>query len=96
MKLVPVSLSKSPEKTQGETTSENATETGDLHEPEPPRSASRTNSRRPTRSKLWDHPEEDLPLLDSPLEVDSKTPVADALIKRLKDEEDKQEGMNLT
>lgn len=91
VKLVPVSLSKSPEKTQGETTSENATETGDLHEPEPPRSASRTNSRRPTRSKLWDHPEEDLPLLDSPLEVDSKTPVADALIKRLKDEEEKQE-----
>ncbi|XP_005915111.1 protein ELYS isoform X2 [Haplochromis burtoni] len=91
VKLVPVSLSKSPEKTQGETTAENATETGDLHEPEPPRSASRTNSRRPTRSKLWDHPEEDLPLLDSPLEVDSKTPVADALIKRLKDEEKKQE-----
>lgn len=91
VKLVPVSLSKSPEKTQGEKTSENATETGDLHEPEPPRSASRTNSRRPTRSKLWDHPEEDLPLLDSPLEVDSKTPVADALIKRLKDEEEKQE-----
>ncbi|XP_005459023.1 protein ELYS [Oreochromis niloticus] len=91
IKLVPVSLSKSPEKTQGETTSENVTETGDLHEPEPPRNASRTNSRRPTRSKLWDHPEEDLPLLDSPLEVDSKTPVADALIKRLKDEEEKQE-----
>lgn len=40
-----------------------------------------------TKSKLWDPPEEDLPLLDSPLEVDSETPVADALIKRLQDEE---------
>uniref|UniRef100_A0A4W6FWV7 AT-hook containing transcription factor 1 n=1 Tax=Lates calcarifer TaxID=8187 RepID=A0A4W6FWV7_LATCA len=50
-----------------------------------------SNSRRPTRSKLWNHPEEDLPLLDSPLEVDSETPVADALIKRLQDEEEKQE-----
>ncbi|KAM8762329.1 uncharacterized protein ahctf1 isoform 3-T4 [Acanthopagrus schlegelii] len=50
------------------------------------------NSLRHTTRKLWDQPEEDLPLLDSPLEVDSETPVADALIKRLKDEEEKQEG----
>ncbi|KAM7014950.1 uncharacterized protein ahctf1 [Tautogolabrus adspersus] len=61
-------------------------------EPELNSHAARTNSHRPTRSKLWDHPEEDLPLLDSPLEVDSETPVADALIKRLQDEEEKQEG----
>lgn len=47
----------------------------------------RTRTSRTTRSKLWDPPEEDLPLLDSPLEVDSETPVADALIKRLQDEE---------
>ena len=50
------------------------------------------NSLQRTTRKLWDQPEEDLPLLDSPLEVDSETPVADALIKRLKDEEEKQEG----
>lgn len=47
----------------------------------------RTRTSRSTRSKLWDPPEEDLPLLDSPLEVNSETPVADALIKRLQDEE---------
>lgn len=55
------------------------------------RSASQTSPRRTTRSKLWDHPDEELPLLDSPLEVNSATPVADALIKRLQDEE-KREG----
>ncbi|XP_004067431.1 protein ELYS isoform X2 [Oryzias latipes] len=64
----------------------------DVRQPEGSRDASRSSSRRPTRSKLWDHPEEDLHLLDSPLEVDSKTPVADALIKRLQDEEEQQEG----
>uniref|UniRef100_A0A8C7LB02 AT hook containing transcription factor 1 n=1 Tax=Oncorhynchus kisutch TaxID=8019 RepID=A0A8C7LB02_ONCKI len=46
---------------------------------------------RPTRSRLWNHQEEDLPLLETPLEVDSGTPVADALIKRLHDEEAKRE-----
>lgn len=51
------------------------------------------SSLRPTRSKLWDHPEEELPLLTSPLEVDSETPVADALIKRLQNEEEKEEGL---
>lgn len=71
---------------------ENVKENQELLEPSANNSTRRTNSRRPTRSKLWDHPEEDLPLLDSPLEVDSETPVADALIKRLQDEEDKQEG----
>ncbi|KAK0141958.1 Protein ELYS [Merluccius polli] len=51
-----------------------------------------TISRRRTRNKLWEHSEEDLPFLDPPLEVDSQTPVADALIKRLKDEEEKEGG----
>ncbi|CDQ81632.1 unnamed protein product [Oncorhynchus mykiss] len=46
---------------------------------------------RLTRSRLWNHQEEDLPLLETPLEVDSGTPVADALIKRLHDEEAKRE-----
>lgn len=53
----------------------------------------RTRTSRTTRSQLWDPPEEDLPLLDSPLEVDSEIPVADALIKRLQDEE--KEGTEL-
>ncbi|KAM4593025.1 uncharacterized protein ahctf1 isoform 2-T5 [Odontesthes bonariensis] len=77
-------------KMRGETITENVKESEDQHESELNRN--QTNSRRPTRSKLWDHPEEDLPLLDSPLEVDSETPVADALIKRLQDEEEKHEG----
>jgi hypothetical protein len=47
--------------------------------------------RRPTRSRLWNHQEEDLPLLETPLEVVSGTPVADALIQRLRDEEVKRE-----
>ncbi|XP_034414554.1 protein ELYS isoform X2 [Cyclopterus lumpus] len=70
------------------TITENVKESGVLLEPE----LNSNNSHRPTRSKLWDHPEEDLPLLDSPLEVDSETPVADALIKRLKDEDEKNEA----
>ena len=48
-------------------------------------------SGRLTRSRLWAQ-EEDLPFLDPPLEVDSQTPVADALIKRLKDEEEREGG----
>ncbi|XP_069549840.1 protein ELYS isoform X2 [Brachyistius frenatus] len=79
-------------KTRAEPITENTKESEDLLEPELNRNAPQTNSRRLTRSKLWYHPEEDLPLLDSPLEVDSETPVADALIKRLQDEEKKQEG----
>ncbi|XP_062277376.1 protein ELYS isoform X2 [Scomber scombrus] len=71
---------------------ENIKANEDVLEPKLNSIAGHTNSHRPTRSKLWDHPEEDLPLLDSPLEVDSETPVADALIKRLQDEEEKQEG----
>ncbi|TNN43725.1 hypothetical protein EYF80_046070 [Liparis tanakae] len=62
--------------------------TDNIKEPE----LNSNSSRRATRSKLWDPPEEDLPLLDSPLEVDSETPVADALIKRLKDEEEQDEA----
>ncbi|XP_019935488.2 protein ELYS isoform X2 [Paralichthys olivaceus] len=82
---------QSARSTRQGTTTENIKESQDLPESEHNGNASRTNSRRPARSKLWDNPEEDLPLLDSPLEVDSETPVADALIKRLQDEE-KQEG----
>uniref|UniRef100_A0A3Q1FT70 AT hook containing transcription factor 1 n=1 Tax=Acanthochromis polyacanthus TaxID=80966 RepID=A0A3Q1FT70_9TELE len=83
---------QSVRKKRGETITEDIKESEDQLEPELSRNTSRTNSRRPTRSKLWDHPEEDLPLLDSPLEVDSETPVADALIKRLQDEEQKLKG----
>ncbi|XP_047436252.1 protein ELYS isoform X2 [Mugil cephalus] len=57
------------------------------------RSASQPSPRRTTRSKLWDHPDEELPLLDSPLEVNSETPVADALIKRLQDEEKREDDV---
>ena len=49
-------------------------------------------SHRLTRSRLWEQAEEDLPFLDPPLEVDSQTPVADALIKRLQDEEEQEGG----
>lgn len=69
------------------TVNENPKEDDTPQEPESIRS-----SLRPKRGKLWDHPEEELPLLTSPLEVDSETPVADALIKRLQDEEEKEEG----
>uniref|UniRef100_A0A8C2WPW1 AT hook containing transcription factor 1 n=1 Tax=Cyclopterus lumpus TaxID=8103 RepID=A0A8C2WPW1_CYCLU len=82
----PSSPGRSARKIRG-TITENVKESGVLLEPE----LNSNNSHRPTRSKLWDHPEEDLPLLDSPLEVDSETPVADALIKRLKDEDEKNE-----
>ncbi|XP_071368388.1 protein ELYS isoform X1 [Centroberyx affinis] len=97
VKLVPISLPQSTRKIRGEATTEKVTENQDLPEPtlnidDPPI----TNSRRPTRSKLWNHPEEDLPLLDTPLEVDSEIPVADALIKRLQDEEEMQEGVVVT
>ncbi|XP_047187355.1 protein ELYS isoform X2 [Scophthalmus maximus] len=93
VKLVPVSLPQSARKTGQVTITENKIQSEeDLHESEHNSSACHTKTRRPTRIKLWDHPEEDLPLLDSPLEVDSETPVADALIKRLQDEEEKHEG----
>ncbi|XP_040056916.2 uncharacterized protein ahctf1 isoform X3 [Gasterosteus aculeatus] len=88
VKLVPVLLPQSARKIRGKTTVENIEESGVLLQPE----LHSSNSRRPTRSKLWEHPEEEHPLLDSPLEVDSETPVADALIKRLQDEEEKEEG----
>uniref|UniRef100_A0A668A031 AT hook containing transcription factor 1 n=1 Tax=Myripristis murdjan TaxID=586833 RepID=A0A668A031_9TELE len=88
VKLVPVSLPQSTKKTDEKMT-ENKDPPEPTHNSDAPPIAS---SRRLTRSKLWNHPEEDLPLLDTPLEVDSKTPVADALIKRLQDEEEKEEG----
>nr|XP_057945294.1 protein ELYS [Doryrhamphus excisus] len=64
----------------------------DVHEPTMNSTVAHTSLRRTTRGQLWDHPEEDLFLLASPLEVDSETPIADALIKRLRDEEEKREG----
>lgn len=75
---------------RGETSAENVKEGEALPELKLNSQSGCTNSLQPTRSKLWDHPEEELPLLDSPLEVDSETPVADALIKRLQDEEEKE------
>ncbi|KAF1393021.1 hypothetical protein PFLUV_G00034070 [Perca fluviatilis] len=94
VKLVPVSLPQSTRKREKreETITKNIKESGVLLEPEHHSNAGSTNSHRLTRNKLWDHDGEDLPLLDSPLEVDSETPVADALIRRLQDEEEKQEG----
>lgn len=73
-----------------ETGTENIQESEALSEPKLDSKSHRASSLRSTRSKLWDHPEEDLPLLDSPLEVDSEIPVADALIRRLQDEEEKE------
>lgn len=72
---------------RGDASTENLKGDESLPELEPSSKSARAYSLRMTKSKLWDPPEEDLPLLDSPLEVDSETPVADALIKRLQDEE---------
>ncbi|KAM3625435.1 uncharacterized protein V6R79_012009 [Siganus canaliculatus] len=88
VKLVPLSLPQSARKTRGDKSTENTRE-GD--QPKLNSNSDSTKSPRRTRSRLWDHPEEDLLLLDPPLEVDSETPVADALIKRLQDEE-RQKG----
>ncbi|XP_061670398.1 protein ELYS isoform X2 [Syngnathoides biaculeatus] len=52
---------------------------------EPPPS----NRRRTATGKLRDHPEDDLFLPNTTLETDSEAPVPDALIKRLRDEEEK-------
>lgn len=82
VKLVPVSLPQSVKKTQRENSQDDCN-------PKPKSHAD--NALRLTGKKLWDHPEVELPLLDPPLEVDSKTPVADALIRRLQDEKEKQE-----
>ncbi|KAI4830454.1 hypothetical protein KUCAC02_002084 [Chaenocephalus aceratus] len=82
---------QSSRKTIRETITDNIKESGDRLEPEVNSKTSCSNARRSTRTKLWDYPEEDHPLLDSPLEVHSETPVADALIKRLQDEKEKQE-----
>ncbi|KAM9861063.1 uncharacterized protein ahctf1 [Aulostomus maculatus] len=91
VKLVALSLPQSAQKIRGETVPDN-TKSGNVQPNVTTDNTAGTNPRRPSRSKLWDHPEEDLFLLDSPLEVDSETPVADALIKRLQDEEEKEEG----
>lgn len=76
---------RSRRKTRGEGTAEKTPSALALDDP--PLSV----YRRPTRSRLWNHQEEDLPLLETPLEVVSGTPVADALIQRLRDEEVKRE-----
>ncbi|XP_038147015.1 protein ELYS isoform X1 [Cyprinodon tularosa] len=89
--LVPLSLPQSTRKKRQEAAIE-VKESKSPLKSDSNKSTSQSNSRRPTRSRLWGHTEEDRPLLDSPLEVDSETPVADALIKRLEDEEEKQEG----
>uniref|UniRef100_H2SJT6 AT hook containing transcription factor 1 n=1 Tax=Takifugu rubripes TaxID=31033 RepID=H2SJT6_TAKRU len=74
--------SQSTKKAKRETVNEASKEDEIVQEPKSNRS-----SLQPRRGKLWDHPEEALPILTTPLEVDSETPVADALIKRLQDEE---------
>nr|XP_015808264.2 protein ELYS isoform X1 [Nothobranchius furzeri] len=94
--LVPVSRPQSNRKMKRESVAENIQESDDLLQQERNKNTSQTKSRCTTRSKLWHHPEEDLPLLDSPLEVDSETPVADALIRRLQDEEERQKGGDVT
>ncbi|KAK5935093.1 hypothetical protein CgunFtcFv8_020483 [Champsocephalus gunnari] len=91
VKLVPLSIPQSSRKTIRETITDNIKESGDRLQPEVNSKTSCSNARRSTRTKLWVYPEEDHPLLDSPLEVHSETPVADALIKRLQDEKEKQE-----
>lgn len=78
----PVSFPQSTKKAKRETVNEAIKEDEIVQEPKSNRS-----SLQPRRGKLWDHPEEALPILTTPLEVDSETPVADALIKRLQDEE---------
>ncbi|KAM9409274.1 uncharacterized protein ahctf1 [Pholidichthys leucotaenia] len=92
VKLVPMSLPHRARKLTGGTTRGSVTESEDLHKSEQTKNPRQSPRYRSARSKLWDHPEEDLPLLDTPLEVDSNTPVADALIRRLKDEQEKQGG----
>jgi len=69
----------------------NSTKANALSEPDLTNDAPPTaNARRPTRGKVWERIVEDLPLLDPPLEADSQTPVADALIRRLEYEEEKE------
>lgn len=83
--VVALTPSRSQRKTRGEGTAEKTPSALALDDPP------LSGYRRPTRSCLWNHQEEDLPLLETPLEVDSGTPVADALIQRLRDEEIKRE-----
>uniref|UniRef100_A0A8C7FXE1 AT hook containing transcription factor 1 n=1 Tax=Oncorhynchus kisutch TaxID=8019 RepID=A0A8C7FXE1_ONCKI len=83
--VVALTPPRSRRKTRGEGTAEKTPSALALDDP--PLSV----YRRPPRSRLWNHQEEDLPLLETPLEVVSGTPVADALIQRLRDEEVKRE-----
>uniref|UniRef100_A0A4W5M1R6 AT hook containing transcription factor 1 n=1 Tax=Hucho hucho TaxID=62062 RepID=A0A4W5M1R6_9TELE len=78
--VVALTPPRSRRKTRGEGTTEKTPSALALDDPPI------SGYRRPTRSSLWNHQEEDLPLLETPLEVDSETPVADALIQRLRDE----------
>lgn len=74
VKLVPISLPQSMKK-RGKKDQRQS-------EPQP-----QDDAEAPHKNKNeWDQPEEELPLLDPPLEVDSETPVADALMKRLQDD----------
>ncbi|CAN9506935.1 unnamed protein product [Ophioblennius macclurei] len=97
VKLAPLSLPQSLSKMRPGTIPENRREKVDLLKPQLDKKASQTpNTRRTTRGKLWDRPEEVLPRLDPPLEVTSEFPVADALIKRLQDEEMEEEVVTKT
>lgn len=84
VKLVSVSLPQSVKK--------RGKKGQDQSKPEPPSDAETLSK---TKQK-WDQPDEELPLLDPPLEVDSETPVADALIKRLQDEEKQDVSKSVT
>ncbi|XP_041703782.2 protein ELYS [Coregonus clupeaformis] len=83
--VVSLTPPRSRRKTRGEGTAEKTPSALALDDPP------LSGYRRPTRSRMWNHQEEDLPLLETPLEMDSVTPVADALIQRLRDEEAKRE-----
>ncbi|KAK7913347.1 hypothetical protein WMY93_013558 [Mugilogobius chulae] len=78
LSVYPQSVKKRGEKVQDESKLERKSDADALHK---------------TKKKLWDQPGEEQPLLDAPLEVDSRTPVADALIQRLQNEEQKQEAV---
>uniref|UniRef100_A0A8C6SDZ2 AT hook containing transcription factor 1 n=1 Tax=Neogobius melanostomus TaxID=47308 RepID=A0A8C6SDZ2_9GOBI len=82
VKLVPVSIPQSVKKRtkQGQS------------EPEPLNDGEAISKTK----KLWDQPEDELPLLHHPLEVDSGTPVADALIKRLQDDKEQHVSRSIT
>ncbi|KAJ7988971.1 hypothetical protein DPEC_G00314720 [Dallia pectoralis] len=88
--VVAITPTRRRRKARDEGTAEKTKETSVLPTTLPQDVPPLSGSRRPTRSRLWNNPEEDLPLLETPLEVDSRTPVADALIQRLRDEDAKR------